>query len=109
VEGIVRGDLKPGESLPSVRQLGVDLGINLHTVHKAYSALEAGGFVKVYGRKGVVVASLPPVDRDFRRELAAQLEALFLEARGRGMGPEDFEAVVRHVLAGEGPLQGEEP
>ena len=35
IEGIARGELSPGDGLPSVRQLAADLGINLHTVNKA--------------------------------------------------------------------------
>ncbi|GHV30844.1 GntR family transcriptional regulator [Spirochaetia bacterium] len=98
VEGIVRGELKPGEQLPSVRQFAVDLGINFHTVNKAYSALEAEGFVKIYGRKGVVVAELPPYDTAFLQELEESLASLFLEAKGRGVAPELFETLIRRAM-----------
>jgi GntR family transcriptional regulator len=101
LEGISRGDLKPGDSLPSVRQFAVDLGINLHTVNKAYSALEAEGFVKIIRRKGVVVAGLPPYDEAFLRELEASLSALFLEARSRGVEAGQFEALVNKAIAAD--------
>ena len=35
IEAIARGELAPGDALPSVRSLASDLGINLHTVNKA--------------------------------------------------------------------------
>ena len=40
IQGIARGQLKQGESLPSVRQLAEDIGINMHTVNKAYNLLK---------------------------------------------------------------------
>ena len=55
--GIASGGLKSGESLPSVRQLGSDLGINLHTVNKVYTMLRQEGFLSVHRQKGVVVNS----------------------------------------------------
>ena len=49
IEGIARGELSSGDSLPSVRQLAVDLGINLHTVNKAYAVLRDEGYVAMRG------------------------------------------------------------
>ena len=46
VTGIGKGALKPGESLPTVRQLTTDLGINSMTVSKAYQLLKAEGFLE---------------------------------------------------------------
>lgn len=46
VTGIGKGALKPGESLPTVRQLATDLGINSMTVSKAYQLLKAEGFLE---------------------------------------------------------------
>ena len=43
VAGIATGQLEPGQSLPSVRSLASDLGINLHTVNKAYAVLRDEG------------------------------------------------------------------
>ena len=45
VAGIATGQLEPGQSLPSVRSLASDLGINLHTVNKAYAVLRDEGYV----------------------------------------------------------------
>ncbi|MFP4547766.1 MAG: GntR family transcriptional regulator [Fidelibacterota bacterium] len=57
VQGIASGQLKEGESLPSVRQLATDLGINLHTVNKTYNLLKNEGFLVVHRRKNVIVNS----------------------------------------------------
>ncbi len=45
IYGIASGQLKSGEGLPSVRALATDLGVNLHTVNKAYRELEEAGFL----------------------------------------------------------------
>ena len=55
IAAIATGELVPGTALPSVRALASDLGINLHTVNKAYSVLRQEGFVKLDRRKGAVV------------------------------------------------------
>ncbi|MDR1895144.1 MAG: GntR family transcriptional regulator, partial [Spirochaetales bacterium] len=86
VEGIVRGELRPGDPLPSVRQMAVDLGINLHTVNKAYGVLQAEGFVEIFGRRGARIApAAPRYDEAFLEELREQLRALYREARSRGV------------------------
>ena len=47
VTGIGKGELKAGESLPSVRQMAQDAGINSMTVNKAYQILKAEGFIEI--------------------------------------------------------------
>lgn len=54
--GIATMELREGDSLPSVRQLAETIGINMHTVNKAYTVLKQEGFVKVDRRKGAVIA-----------------------------------------------------
>ena len=56
IMGIAMEEYKEGDSLPSVRQLADSIGINMHTVNKAYSVLRQEGFVKLDRRKGAVVA-----------------------------------------------------
>ena len=56
IMGIATTELKEGDSLPSVRQLAEAVGINMHTVNKAYSVLRQEGFVKVDRRRGAVIA-----------------------------------------------------
>lgn len=54
--GIATSRLKEGETLPSVRQLADAIGINMHTVNKAYSVLRQEGFVTIDRRKGAVIS-----------------------------------------------------
>lgn len=55
IAGIATGELEPGMSLPSVRSLASDLGINLHTVNKASAVLRDEGYVQMRGRAGAVI------------------------------------------------------
>ena len=54
--GIATSQYQEGEALPSVRSLADMIGINMHTVNKAYSVLKQEGFVKVDRRRGVIIA-----------------------------------------------------
>jgi len=49
---IASGELKPGDSLPSIRKLGSQLGIHWHTVRQAYLALESDGLVETRRKRG---------------------------------------------------------
>ncbi len=53
--GIAQDKIKNGESLPSVRQLADELGVNMHTVNKAYDLLRNDGYLTLDRRKGAVV------------------------------------------------------
>ena len=63
--GIATDRIRQGDSLPSVRQLADNIGINMHTVNKAYTILKQEGFVKLDRRRGAVVS----VDADKLRVL----------------------------------------
>ncbi len=54
--GIATSQLREGETLPSVRQLAENIGINMHTVNKAYAVLKQEGFLKLDRRRGAVIA-----------------------------------------------------
>jgi len=55
VEAIAAGELPAGSGLPSTRQLAVDLGINFHTVNKAYDLLRREGLLRIGRKAGAVV------------------------------------------------------
>ena len=56
IMGIATSRFQEGDMLPSVRQLADTIGINMHTVNKAYAVLRQEGFVKLDRRKGAVIA-----------------------------------------------------
>ena len=53
---IATDQIREGDTLPSVRQLADNIGINMHTVNKAYSVLKQEGFLRVDRRRGAVIA-----------------------------------------------------
>ena len=54
--GIATSAFHEGDALPSVRQLAETIGINMHTVNKAYTVLKQEGYVKVDRRRGAIIA-----------------------------------------------------
>ena len=56
IMGIATDMIREGDTLPSVRQMADYIGINMHTVNKAYSVLRQEGFVKLDRRRGAVVS-----------------------------------------------------
>ena len=56
IMGIAMDHFHEGESLPSVRQMAETVGINMHTVNKAYTILKQQGFLQVDRRRGAVIA-----------------------------------------------------
>ena len=72
IMGIATDTLHEGDSLPSVRQLAEEIGINMHTVNKAYAVLRQEGFLRLDRRRGAVVA----LDLDKLRAYAEMKENL---------------------------------
>lgn len=56
IMGIATAELHEGDSLPSVRSLADNIGINMHTVNKAYSVLKQEGFIQLDRRRGAIIA-----------------------------------------------------
>lgn len=65
IRGIALEQIQQGEELPSVRQLADVIGINMHTVNKAYGVLRQEGFIKLDRRRGAIIC----VDMDKYRSL----------------------------------------
>src|SRR5690348_8706564 len=90
--GIASGKLRPGEQLPTVRALAVDLGVNPNTVIKAYTELERQGILTTEQGSGTFIAPLPAVDLG-PEDRQAKLQALCAEFLGQaaryGFGPDD--------------------
>lgn len=72
IMGIATERIREGDSLPSVRQMADIIGINMHTVNKAYSVLRQEGFVTIDRRRGAVIA----LDVDKQRALAEMKQHL---------------------------------
>ena len=97
---VAGGHQRPGEMLPSVRQMASELGVNHMTISKAYSRLEADGIVEHVRGKGMelransVNASLP----DRQAELKPLVIQAVVRARQLGLNNQQILAVLKHVL-----------
>lgn len=94
--GIATSKLREGEQLPSVRQLADDIGINMHTVNKAYTVLRQEGYVKVDRRKGAVVA----LDIDKIRaveELRRELYVILAKSTCKNISREEVHALIDEI------------
>jgi GntR family transcriptional regulator len=80
--GIASGRLRPGEQLPTVRALAVELAVNPNTVIKAYSLLEQQGVLTTEQGSGTFVAETPGMELS-SREREAKLLSLCAEFLGQ--------------------------
>jgi len=76
------GQIRPGDSFPSVRALSKELKINPNTAHKVVSHLIATGLLEMRPGVGTVVAALPDANAAERTELLGrEIEELVVEAK----------------------------
>lgn len=104
IMGIATAQFCEGDSLPSVRQLADTIGINMHTVNKAYSVLRQEGYVKVDRRKGAVIA----VDIDRLRELETlkkQLQVILARSLCKNISREEIHGLIDEIYEDYGGLR----
>ncbi|EGT4968199.1 TPA: GntR family transcriptional regulator [Clostridioides difficile] len=90
-KAIASGELKINESLPSVRSMAENIGVNLHTVNKSYNELKEEGFLNIDRRKGAIVAQLPmKIDNTTRQKNKLALELLVAKSYLSGISKEEF-------------------
>ncbi len=103
IMGIATAQFREGDSLPSVRQLAELVGINMHTVNKAYTVLKQEGFVKVDRRRGAVIA----VDVDKLRtiaELKKELRVILARGSCKNVTREEMHALIDEIYEDYGGL-----
>lgn len=94
--GIATSEICEGDTLPSVRQLADDIGINMHTVNKAYTVLKQEGFVKVDRRRGAVIA----IDIDklqAMEEMKRDLKVTLAKSRLKNISREEVHALIDEI------------
>ncbi len=106
--GVVSDDLKPGQRLPSTRELARRFRIHSNTVSAAYRDLERAGWLEVRKGSGVYVRQLGTADPaeaplDSRLELDRLIGAFLTLARGQGHTLSDVQARLKHWLSLEPP------
>jgi GntR family transcriptional regulator len=100
--GIATGRLLPGEQLPTVRQLAVDLRVNANTVARVYAELERAGVIETRRGVGSFVTATPaqahpPRERD--RRLRAFATRVLADADRAGFGVDELLAALKDQRA----------
>ena len=93
IVGIATERFSEGETLPSVRQLADMIGINMHTVNKAYTVLKQEGFVKVDRRRGAIIAL--DIDRIHALdEMREDLRVVMAKGRCKHLSREEMHSLI---------------
>ena len=96
--GIATSRLQEGDALPSVRQLADEIGINMHTVNKAYSLLRQEGYIRLDRRSGAVIS----VDVDklkVMEEMRKKLAVIRAKGGYKNVSREEVHALIDEIYA----------
>lgn len=94
--GIATAQFHEGDSLPSVRQLADTIGINMHTVNKAYTVLKQEGYVKVDRRRGAIIAL--DIDRIHAMdEVRRELKVLLAKSSCKNISREEIHELIDEI------------
>ena len=108
---IASGRLKPGDKLPSVRELSERLGVNPNTIANAYRDLEVMGLL--YTRRGMGVFINKDVGskcgQDCRKRIIGRFFEVISEAKAAGMSRKEVLTIVEASIAVDATLYGETP
>ncbi len=96
IMGIAMKQFHEGDLLPSVRTLAEDIGINMHTVNKAYAVLRQEGFVKVDRRRGACISI--DIDKlEAMQELRQDLAVILAKAHCKRISREEVHALIDQI------------
>lgn len=105
-EQVSSGVLKPGDELPSIRELADNLGINLHTVRSAYLKLRDQGIIDLRLGRRARIARLQerPDNTDAKAKLEQRIKELITDAQLMGLSPKNIRDLVNRQITG---IEGE--
>lgn len=95
--GIATNQYREGDTLPSVRQLAENVGINMHTVNKAYAVLKQEGFIRLDRRRGAVIA-LDVNKLRVMEELETNLRVVLARAACKGVTEDEVHQMVTEIF-----------
>lgn len=97
--GIATSTIQEGDTLPSVRQLADEVGINMHTVNKAYSVLKQEGIIQLDRRKGAVIA-LDVNKIQALEEMKSQLQVILAKGSCKNISKDEVHILVDKIFEG---------
>ncbi|HEY9576826.1 MAG TPA: GntR family transcriptional regulator [Pseudobacillus sp.] len=90
IQQFVRGEISPGEKLPSVREMAIQSGVNPNTIQRTYGELERMGVVETKRGQGTFMTEQIDMKRQLRTEIQREMIETFIQNM-RGIGVEDGE------------------
>ena len=97
IMGIATSQLQEGDSLPSVRHLAEEIGINMHTVNKAYSVLREEGIIHLDRRRGAVI-TIDMNKLQALEDMKQQLAVVLAKGRCKNITKEDVYTLVDEIF-----------
>ena len=97
IMGIATAKLQEGDSLPSVRQLADEIGINMHTVNKAYALLREEGIIHLDRRRGAVIA-IDMNKLEALEDMKQRLSVVLAKGRCKNITKEDVYTLVDEIF-----------
>ena len=97
IMGIATAKLQEGDSLPSVRQLADEVGVNMHTVNKAYALLREEGIIHLDRRRGAVIA-IDMNKRQVLEDMKQQLSVVLAKGKCKNITKEDVYTLVDEIF-----------
>ena len=101
--GIATSQISEGDPLPSVRQLADTIGINMHTVNKAYTVLKQEGYVQVDSRRGAVIGGSINRERAIR-EIKTELLRTLAKGSCNGISRYEMHKLIDEIYEEYGGL-----
>ncbi|MEZ3487822.1 MAG: GntR family transcriptional regulator [Lachnospiraceae bacterium] len=102
---IISGRYRPGDKLPSVRELAVEAAVNPNTMQKALSELERGGLVYSQRTSGRFITEDEELLRELKKERAGRYLAEFIESmHNLGLKDDEILALLNEALKEEGKV-----
>lgn len=101
IELVACGKIEGGNALPSVRSLAADLGMNMHTVNKAYHELEKKGIIAIVPKSGAIVNALSAdgIRKEHLERISRELKPVIAEALVLGMKEEDIHKLITIIIS----------
>jgi GntR family transcriptional regulator len=100
-ERLAAGRLKPGDQLPTVRSLALELRVNFNTVARAYRLLDEAGIISTQQGRGTYILEMPPpeVAENMRQEALEDLTRRYITDAGRlNASPEELARLLTEQL-----------
>jgi GntR family transcriptional regulator len=95
-----RDVLKPGNQLPTMRQVSVALKIDLNTVQRAYAELERDGVLTKVRGVGTFITQAPPLSRDAQKQAKDFAARVAAQAKGQGIDLNELATALLELAGG---------